>query len=133
MFRQASELPSNSLVVRGGIKRTTDSLVEVVKDAAAQGYGNVISVFADVIGENESIEDALFRICESVDIPHKQIQVSNVQRLIDEKFSIEPYTFDMHEMHCHVVMGIPFTESIPKFVDCFDEPQQNPTGGKSRL
>ena len=121
-----------AIVVRGGTKRDIAMLRDDIKDAMEQGYGPVLSTFADNTRDGESRQETIHRICASSDIPHGKIQVSTVQTLTDAGLPPTPHVEeDWPEMHCHVTFGIPISDrQIQGFVEAFDEPIANPTGGK---
>lgn len=121
-------------VVRGGTIRSAAVLLEKVREAIEDGDGPVVSVFCDVDRSDDSAGLTLTELSTESDIPHSKLQVSTVGRLSAGGFAL---TLDVSNgqprTHHHVTIGEPVEEStLVRFIECFDEPILNPTGGKVR-
>jgi len=75
--------PHDAWAVRGGAARDAGTLREKVLEAVEDGDGPVLSVFCAVASRAETPHEMLRRICEDADIPHGQVQVSTVGRLVE--------------------------------------------------
>jgi hypothetical protein len=77
---------------------------------------------------------SLTELCAASSVIHTKVPVSIVSRLHAHGFELvrdvsngQPYT------HHHVVLKEPVQESVvAEFIECFDEPIPNPTGGMMR-
>jgi hypothetical protein len=124
-------LHPDALVVRGGTVRDFETLNRKVDEAIKDGDGPVISVFCDVTHDDNG-GMSLLQLCAVSDVVHSKVQVATVSRLRTQGFEPvlevsngEPFT------HHHVVLAVPVEESnLRAFIDSFDEPIANPTGGK---
>jgi hypothetical protein len=127
------DLPEDALVVRGGTTRDPADVLEKVQDAIGDGDGPVLSVYVDVQRPGESVEDCVRRICTEADIPHGKIQVSRMGRL-GAKFKIVR-DVDPGQASCHHHVDFESDVNLgaaQEFIDSFDEPIPNPTGGRRR-
>lgn len=126
-------LHPDALVVRAGKVRDVPTLKEKVEEAIEDGDGPVISIFCDVKRTDTEGMD-LHDLCAESEVVHTKVQVTTVSRLREQGFAPileisdgEPIT------HHHVVLTEPVQESrLQAFIDCFDEPVANPTGGKRK-
>lgn len=109
-------------------------MVTKVNDAIEDGDGAVLSVFVAAPLPGELWDDVVRRICVEADVPHSKIQVSTVARLREADFVVVHAVGDGEAAcHHHVHFAVPMTESQAAcFIECFDEPILNPTGGKRR-
>lgn len=122
------------LVVRGGIIRDVAVLRSRLEKAMAAGAGPVLSVFGERVRRYESHEQCIERICRSAGIPHPQIQVSSDDRLEHAGLSLVPDSSGgQADNHCHVVFKTPLNDAeVARYVEAFDPPVPNPTGGTKR-
>ncbi|MFZ5870592.1 MAG: hypothetical protein ACOYXW_08730 [Actinomycetota bacterium] len=104
-------------------------------DAVIDGDGPVLSVYVQAPEPDEPIDAVVYRLCAEADLPHRKVQVSFVERLTEQGFRITHEVSDGEVWsHHHVHFDEPVTESqVQRFINCFDEPIANPTGGKRRL
>ncbi len=128
------ELGPGTLVVRGGISRDADDLVEKLEDAIEDGYGPVLSVNCGEPEPGESFTETLHRICSTGGLPHGSVQVAPYERLEELGIPLTSDTSDgQAENHYHARFGEPVEKSqVEDFIACFDGPILNPTGGKKR-
>jgi len=126
--------PHNAWAVRGGAVRDALILRGLVLEAVEDGDGPVLSIFCAAASTGEASHETLRRICEDADIPHGQVQVSSVGRLVEAGFEVKLAVDDGEsELHHHVLFALPVTESqVQAFIDCFGQAVPNPTGGKRR-
>lgn len=116
------------------MSREVDVLKEKVNDAIEDGDGAVISVFCDTKRTDDDEGMSLYELCAESGIPHRKVQVTTVSRLQEEGFELILDTSGEQQItHHHVGVPEPVQESrLQAFIDCFDEPVANPTGGKRR-
>lgn len=126
-------LHRDALVIRGGNVRDVEALKGKVEDAIEDGDGAVISVFCDVTRtDNEAMN--LYELCAASEVAHTKVQVTTVSRLRKQGFEpILDISNGQRSTHHHVELSEPVQESeLQAFIDCFDEPVDNPTGGKRK-
>ena len=134
MSEDAYELDDNALVVKGGIVRDPQAVREKFEDAIADGYGPCHSVFVARSEGTDGGPMTLDEVCERSWIPNGKVQVTTVGKLRDAGFTFEHDPSDgQGELHHNVYLPEPVTESdICSFIDCFDEPVQNPHKARRR-
>lgn len=127
-------LHSDALVVRAGTVRDVATLMAKVDDAIEDGDGAVISVFCDVKRTDDCEGMSLYELCAETEVIHGKVQVTTVARLREQGFEpILDISDGQQFTHHHVVVQEPVQESdLQRFIDCFDEPIANPTGGKRK-
>lgn len=126
-------LHPDALVIRAGKVRDVETLKPKVEDAIEDGYGAVISVFCDV-NRTDTEAMTLAELCVQSDVAHTKVQVTTVARLREAGFEPILDTSEGQRLtHHHVALAEPLQESaLQAFIDCFDEPVANPTGGKRK-
>lgn len=94
----------------------------------------VLSVHATTVGEQETVLQALYRVCFDVPIPHTTIQFSSLERVRSCGFRVEQEVgLNESPYHHHVYFEVPVTESrVQQFLDCLDGPVSNPAGGRKK-
>jgi hypothetical protein len=127
-------LHPDALVIRGGTIRDTAGLKRKVDMAIEDGDGPVISVFCDIQRSDDDPGMSLEALCRVSDVVHSKVQVTTTARLSDQGFTLVSDVSDgQPSTHHHVVLHEPVQEStLQAFIECFDEPVANPTGGKKR-
>lgn len=118
-------------VVRGGMM-SADNLAEAILDAIYEGTGPVLSVYSFNFAPNETVGQLLVRISTASGIPHKKIRVSSVSKIQALGLQIvHDDSNDQAPCHYHIVFpDEPTSLEIEKLVSVFDDPIENPTGGK---
>jgi hypothetical protein len=109
-------------------------VLEAVFDAIEDDEGPVLSVYIGSTNPGESLDELTARLCIDADVPHKKIRRCTVQDLLNAGFKIE-HSVTEGEPDCHFHVVFPASPSgvdVEKFIDCFDSPIPNPTGGKRR-
>ena len=127
-------LSADAIVVRGGTEMTVERVTYLLEEAVADGDGAVISVYAEDAEPGEDLAVTLERISRTADLPHRQIQISALSRLVTNGLDVVP-AIDAGEAsnHHHVVFDYPIdTVQVAAFVEAWDGPVLNPTGGKRR-
>jgi hypothetical protein len=126
-------LHPDALVVRGGKVRDVETLKEKVDEAIEDGDGPVISVSCDV-KRTDTEGMSLHELCAESEVPYTKVQVTTVARLREQGFEpILDISDGQRFTHHHVVLEEPVQESrLQAFINCFDEPVANPTGGKRK-
>ena len=121
-------LLAEDIVIRGGVLRSPDVLLEKLMNAE-EIYGlAVLSVFIGRQLTHESLEAALRRICVVGNVRHGKIQIGRVETLTGAGF-----TFDKDESqgqainHFHVKFPSPPSKSdASRFILAFIGPIPNP-------
>ncbi|WP_373234890.1 hypothetical protein [Mycobacterium marinum] len=124
-----------AMVVRAGAIRDVLTLRRKVEKAIEDGLGACLSVFADVDRtDDEEAGMTLYHLCTVSEIPHNQVQLSTVARLVEQGFELELDTSaDQARTHHNVTLGEPVAESeLLKFIQCFGGPVPNPNPKKPR-
>ncbi len=126
-------LHPDALVVRAGKVRDVETLKTKVEEAIEDGDGAVISVFCDV-KRTETEGMTLSALCAESEVVHTKVQVTTVARLRAQGFEpILDISNGQRFTHHHVALAEPVQEStLQAFIDCFDEPVANRTGGKRK-
>lgn len=127
-------LHPDALVVRGGTSRDVGVLRTKVDEAIEDGDGAVISVFCDSKRNDAEPGMSLHELCAESEVVHTKVQVTTVSKLREQGFEpILDVSGGQRFTHHHVVLAEPMQESeLQAFIDCFDEPVANPTGGKRK-
>ena len=124
----------SAITVRGGATLTIERVTFLLEEAVADGEGAVLSIFVDEARTGDELMQAVERICRTADVPHRQVFISSVGRLravgVDVIASIDAGEPSNHH---HVVFDYPIDAAqVAAFVDAWDGPVTNPTGGMRR-
>lgn len=127
-------LGPDTLVVRGGVSRDPEALMERIEDAIEDGYGPVLSVNCGQPHDGESFTETLHRICTIGRLPHGSVQFTRYDRLDELDVPLTSDTSEgQAENHYHAWFRSPVEKSqVEDFIACFEGPIENPTGGKKR-
>jgi hypothetical protein len=127
-------LHPDALVVRGGTSRDVETLKGKVNETIEDGDGAVISVFCDASRTEDTEGMSLHELCAESEVPHTKVQVTTAARLREHGFEpILDISDGQRFTHHHIELAEPVQEStLRAFIDCFDEPVANPTGGKRK-
>lgn len=111
-----------------------DAVLDAVLNAQEDGEGPVLSVYVGTAAQDEDQDSLTHRLCRDADVPHKQVRRTTVQDLLDAGFKLE-HSVSEGEPDCHFHVVFPENLSsleIEKFIECFEPPVPNPTGGNRR-
>lgn len=113
--------------------RDVEALKSKVEQAIEDGDGAVISIFCDTT-RTDTEAMSLHELCAVSEVVHSKVQVTTVSRLRKQGFEpILDISDGQRFTHHHVELTEPVQEStLQAFIDCFDEPEANPTGGKRK-
>ncbi|MEX2620005.1 MAG: hypothetical protein WD250_07280 [Egibacteraceae bacterium] len=118
-------LPSNALVVRGGLIADLDALIEQAEDEHAVSGRYRLSTFCGVKDGNENDEDLLKRIIQEAPVPNGQVRTTRVGVLLDLGFSLKQTGHP--DCHYDVDLGDELSlEVVERFEQAFEVPRRNP-------
>lgn len=108
-------------------------MLRKVIDNINDGEGPRLSVYC-VEQDSSTLAKDVLRACTEGDIPHGQVQVGNVGRLLAAGFGIEHDPSNgQAECHYNVTFSSePEITDAEAFIACFDEPISNPRGSNER-
>lgn len=125
-------LSPDAVAVRGGQRRDPDAVFRKLIDSIEDGNGPLSSYCAE--RRASAVAQDVLRACTEGDIPHGQVQVGSVERLLAAGLVLEhDPAKGQGQCHYNVVFDDdPKITDAEAFIRCFDEPIPNPSGTKKR-
>lgn len=117
-----------AVVVRAGIIRDPDVLMQKVQSNIDHGGECALSVFAMNPVTDEPQEGTVARIVADAKFSHKKMQLSTYEQLEKMGFSLTWDTSNgQAQCHYNVYLDEPLQrKQVEDFISCFSEPQQRP-------
>lgn len=115
--------------------REPSIVLKKAQKAADHGFGHVLSVHCDVYATDDGPGLTIEQLWATADLPHKQMQVSTVEKLREAGIELTLDVTDGQPLtHHHAKLPEPVGElSAQRFVECFDQPIPTPGNGKEEI